>query len=257
MAARNDIIHKNCYSWEYHMALIFPSAKVSDIRKGFANLLSSQDFTVNGNKTGSKTIEIIGAKFIADEPTIFGEINHEYIKREEEWYLSMSRNVNDIPGGPPKIWQMVATPDGRINSNYGWCIFSEENFSQFNSCVETLVNDPSSRRAIMIYTRPNIQVEYNTDGMSDFICTNTVQYFIRDNQLISLVSMRSNDAWAGYRNDFAWQKHVSELLLNELKSRGMDNLTLGPIVWDAASLHVYERQFYLVEHFIETGSHIR
>jgi len=93
--------------------------------------------------------------------------------------------------------------------------------------------------------------------MSDFICTNTVQYFIRDNQLISLVSMRSNDAWAGYRNDFAWQKHVSELLLNELKSRGMDNLTLGPIVWDAASLHVYERQFYLVEHFIETGSHIR
>jgi thymidylate synthase len=238
------------------MALTFPSTKVSDIRKSFAGLLKTKDFTVNGNKTGSTTIEIIGAKFIADEPTIFGEINLEYIKREEEWYLSMSRNVNDIPGGPPKIWQMVATPDGRINSNYGWCIFSEENNYQFSNCVETLVNDPSSRRAIMIYTRPSIQVEYNTDGMSDFICTNTVQYFIRNNQLITLVSMRSNDAWAGYRNDFAWQKHVSEMLLIALKSRCLGDLTLGPIIWDAASLHIYERQFHLVEHYIETGEHV-
>lgn len=51
----------------------------------------------------------------------------------------------------------------------------------------------------MIYQRPSIWYEYNLDGASDFICTNSVAYYIRDGKLHCSVSMRSNDVVYGYK----------------------------------------------------------
>ena len=105
---------------------------------------------------------------------------------------------------------------------------------------EELKRNPDSRRGTMIYTRPNMHYDFNTSGMSDFICTNTVQYLIRDGKVNALVYMRSNDAVFGYKNDYAWQKHVLQEVCNEL------NLPMGNIYWNVASLHVYERHFKFV-----------
>ena len=82
------------------------------------------------DKTGVKTIEIVNANFIADEPTIFGKLNQHYIKRELDWYLSESLNVNDIEGDVPKIWQMISDKGGKINSNYGLLTMSEQYHNQ-------------------------------------------------------------------------------------------------------------------------------
>jgi thymidylate synthase len=212
---------------------------VQDIREYFIDQLAQEKYVTD--KTGCKMIELVGASFIANEAAIFGEPNQDYIRREIDWYESRSLNVNDIPPPVPQIWKQVATPDGFINSNYGYLIWSHENHDQFNSCRKVLEKDPYSRRAIMIYTRPSIQTEYNRDGMSDFICTNTVQYMIRDDKLHAFVDMRSNDVVFGYRNDYAWQRHVLFLLSDALKT------TMGDIHWHANSLHVYERHFSLVK----------
>ena len=59
---------------------------INQIRQYFINELSSKNFTVD--RTGSKTIELIGASFYADEPAIFGVPNDEYIRDEIEWYKS-------------------------------------------------------------------------------------------------------------------------------------------------------------------------
>jgi thymidylate synthase len=121
---------------------------VSNIRNIFKEKLKMGDFVTD--KTGVKTVEIINAAFFANEPAIFGTVNEDYVKRELEWYKSMSLNVNDIPGGPPEIWKMVASTTGRINSNYGWCIYSFENGDQFTKVVDELSVNPDSRRAVMI-----------------------------------------------------------------------------------------------------------
>ena len=68
--------------------------KVSDIREHFISELKNENFTID--KTGAKTIELIGASFTADEPSIFGTPNQEYIDKEIAWYKSMSNNINDI-----------------------------------------------------------------------------------------------------------------------------------------------------------------
>ena len=210
--------------------------KVEHIREHFIEELKYGRFVTD--KTGVKTIEMVGACFEANHPSIFGDINEEYVQRELEWYKSMSLYVDDIPGITPAIWKQVASTEGKINSNYGWAIYSEDNGLQYLNVLDELTVNPNSRRAVMIYTRPTMWSDYNHNGMSDFMCTNAVQYMIRDGQLVAVVQMRSNDVVFGYRNDYAWQKYVADMLTRDL---GLD--VEPKIIWNVGNLHVYERHF--------------
>lgn len=223
----------------------------NDIRYALSDELYANRFVTD--KSGVKTIEILNASFIADEEAIFGSVNHDYVKRELDWYRSMSLKVDDIPGGAPAIWKQVASKDGLINSNYGWCIYSEENGYQFTKVVDELSKSPLSRRAVMIYTRPSMHEDYNRNGMSDFMCTNTVQYYLRDGQLHASVYMRSNDAIFGYKNDYAWQRFVQQELLDAINRKCNSVYALGDLFWNVGSLHIYERHFELVKEWDEAN----
>jgi len=218
--------------------------RVKDIRQYFRDELAASRFVTD--KSGVKTLEMIGANFIADETSIFGDVNWEYVARELEWYDSQSLKVADIPGGTPKIWQQVASKNGEINSNYGWAIYSEQNHKQFWSVLLELIANPNSRRAVMIYTRPTMHQDYCRDGMSDFMCTNAVQYLIRDNKVHAVVQMRSNDVVFGYKNDRAWQSEVLNRLVRSLNMLAQQNYYAGDIIWNVGSLHIYERHFNLL-----------
>jgi thymidylate synthase len=196
-------------------------------------------------------LEIVNASFIADEPIIYGTENQEYIERELKWYLSQSLYVNDIPAPVPKIWQDVASSEGKINSNYGWCVFSSENGKQFENAISHLRKDKHTRQASMIYTRPSIHIDAFLNGMKDFICTFSQQFLIRNNKLHLLSYMRSNDAVFGYKNDVAWAKFLQEKAHLELLVT-YPELTLGDIIWNAASLHVYPRHLHLVKTNIDS-----
>ena len=221
--------------------------KVSDIRQYFIDELNNENFVVA--RDGSKTIEMIGASFIADEDAIFGTPNEEYIRAELSWYQSMSTNVQDLAmlyGKTPKAWEYSANQWGEINSNYGKLIFDKQYHNQFiNACTE-LRKNPNSRRATMVYNRPSIWSEYNENGKNDFICTNCVQYYIRNGKVDAVVQMRSNDVIFGYRNDFAWQKYVLTMVTSDLYEYGHE-VEAGNIYWQVANLHVYERHFDMVK----------
>jgi len=196
----------------------------------------------------NNTIEIVNASFIADEKSIFGKVSEDYSEAELLWYYSQSRNVLDIPGKIPKIWLDIAGDNNMINSNYGWCIFSEENHEQYNNALTTLRIDKYSRQAQMIYTRPTMHKDSCRLNMKDFICTTSVQLIIRDNQLNYIVSMRSSDAVFGYKNDKFWHDHVHNKAFEDLKYWYPD-LELGTMYWNAASLHVYPRHYKLIEDY--------
>lgn len=213
-----------------------------DIAEVFINALEAKQFVTD--KTGQKTIEIIGASFLADKPAIFGTVNDEYVEKELKWYESESTNINDIYGSdrePPQAWQYSANDHGEINSNYGHLIYSEKYNRQFENVIIELHKNPDSRRASMVYQRPSIWHEYNDNGKNDFICTNAVTYYIRNDVVNCVVQMRSNDVVFGYKNDFAWQQFVLNEVAEEL------NREAGDIIWQAQNLHVYERHFDLVK----------
>lgn len=219
---------------------------LQEIREEFKRLKDSNSITIIGKDT--KTLEIVNADFEVKpgETSIFGEVN-EYVERELEWYKSMSLNINDIPGKIPPIWKATASEDGWINSNYGWCIFHPSNGYQYKRCLKQLIEDNSTRRACMIYARPNMQVEWCEEGKNDFMCTFTTQQFIRDNKLVYIVLMRSNDAVFGFKNDLYWHRFVANKLIKDLKENGVNVEDEPVIYWHADSLHVYERHFNLID----------
>lgn len=224
----------------------------NNIRQMFGELFNHEVFVTD--KTGVKTMEIMAAQFVAGESSIFGKIDDAYLKKEVDWYNTMDQNIESMEPPIPALWKSSAGIHGQTNSNYGWAVYSRDNWSQFNSVVYELSQNPDSRRAIIIYTRPSMQVDYKTDGKSDFMCTNNVQYLIRHNRLETIVNMRSNDAVFGYKCDRHWQMIVRDRLFSELKE-GHVGLTRGSIIWNVGSLHVYERHFFLVWAWLQSGKH--
>ena len=229
-----------------------------DIAKTFINSLKNEEFVTD--RTGQKTIEMLGATFLADEPAIFGTPNESYIEIEKAWYESQSTNVNWITDtynrNVPEAWKYAANTYGEINSNYGHIIYSDKYHHQFGRVLDELLTNLDGRRATMIYTRPSIWEEYNEDGKNDFICTNAVTYYIRDAKVHCVVQMRSNDVVFGYKNDYAWQLYVLEQLTQEYNSCYLANaadadyrreMEVGDIIWQVQNLHVYERHFDLVK----------
>jgi len=218
--------------------------KTADIKMYFKRQLVKKQFTID--KTGCNVIELVGACFEADKPSIFGVPNIDYIKKEIKWYDSMSLNINDMKE-PPKQWVATANDKGEINSNYGYLFYSHENHNQFSHVLSELISNPNSRRACAIYNRPSIWIDHDLNGKNDFICTNAVTYYIRNNFLHTVVQMRSNDVVFGYKNDFAWQREARNRLLQNLNNHLNSDIRQGKIIWQVQNLHVYERHFKLIK----------
>lgn len=221
---------------------------VSNIRRHFVEELERGNFVTD--RSGVKTLEMLGASFVADQQAIFGEVNWEYVEKEIDWYNSMSTNINDIDKQPPHAWKLSANEHGEINSNYGLLLYGKQYFSQYDRVLSELLANPNSRRACAVYSRPSIWLEATANGKNDFICTNAVTYYIRGNLLHCVVQMRSNDVVYGYKNDRAWQMEVLCRLcddLNRVYSRTGDDIYPGEIYWQVQNLHVYEKHFDLIK----------
>lgn len=218
-----------------------------DMFDEFKRLYDAKHFRVL--EDGRKTVEIQNAHFVADKDFIIREPSYKYAQNEIEWYESQSLNVYDIPGGAPKIWRECAGVDGKVNSNYGWCIFSEENGLQYKNCLYNLIHDNATRQAVMIYTRPSMQQEYNKNHMHDFMCTHYVHCFLNyDEQktkyfLKYIVYQRSSDAVFGFNNDHQWHQYVQKMLASDLSTALDKPVFLDPIEYNMGSIHVYETHF--------------
>jgi thymidylate synthase len=219
----------------------------------------NEDFVTD--RTGVKTVEILAARVSLDPTQKVLKFNgrktpEKYVAEELKWYDSEDRSVKDI-GEKATIWKSVADKDGIINSNYGWMIYSEENHSQYLNVLSDLNENPDSRRAVMIYNRPTMHQDAVENGRNDFVCTFGQQFFVRDNKLVSVVNMRSNDAIYGLFNDFYWFATVQERLLKDLNAArytqyDTPRLEMGELIHTANSFHVYEKHFPMLEKICTT-----
>lgn len=215
------------------------------------NRLLKEEFIID--KSGVKLLELIGKKIELDpsQPLLDFTVkksNKDYINKELNWYKSQNLSIlgymDDIT-----IWNNVADSYGDIISNYGWMIYSSANYNQYSRCLNELINNKESRRAVMIYQRPSMWLEYNTFGKNDFCCTDGVQCFIRDNKLLYISKQRSQDAIFGFFNDFAWHCYVYDQLYSDLQVH-YPNLEYDKIWHFPFSFHIYERHFLLLEKLI-------
>ena len=216
----------------------------------------NEEFVINDycdNPSGTKTVELLAPRIELDPTQAYLNFNGrktpmKYAEAEIEWYNSMDLSVKVI-GEKADIWKKVASEDGFVNSNYGWCIYSGDNGLQYHNCLKELIKAPDSRRACMIYQRPSMWQDYNKNGMSDFICTWGPHWFIRSKELVCVVLMRSNDAVFGFFNDFYWHCHVYMKMYEDLRVHYPD-LCIGSILWCPDSFHIYERHFDMLKQMV-------
>lgn len=204
------------------------------------------------NPNSIYTIEILNAKVILNPNDLYVDFNarktsRKYVEREFEWYKSKSNNVNSLTD--IKVWSEIDDDNNEVNSNYGLLVFGRGNFNQFDNVLAKLKEDKDTRQGIIIYTRPSIHYEWNSLNVHDFICANFQQFFIRNNKLITITSLRSQDAVYGAFNDIPWFHYVIQQMYLKLKDKYLD-LELGEHIYMPNSFHIYSKHFDLLDKII-------
>lgn len=152
----------------------------------------------------------------------------ELAQKEFEWYMSGSNLVGDIERALPR-WRDFSDNGITVNSAYGflWA-------KQLPIFVNRLKNDKTSRQIVISLYDGNKFCDYTG---KDTVCTETIQFLIRDNKLNCFVNMRSNDIIWGFCNDqFAFtslQKYVAFII-------GID---VGKYYHYTSNMHIYARHF--------------
>jgi len=173
----------------------------------------------------------------------------QYLGAEILWYLSGDKTTEKIEKYA-SMWRHLKGKNGEVNSNYGEIIFFQnlENYngSQFDWVISSLKEDKNSRQAIINFNQP----KHKKKGTLDFVCTETEQFLIRNNKLLQIVNMRSNDLIYGFCYDMPFFSLVQQKVLAKLKNKIYPNLELGEYIHTCGSLHIYQRHFQLLDDIV-------
>lgn len=190
------------------------------------------DILVNGENCeprGYKTKEILGYKF-----TLFNSknciitnkarnLNYAFMVAEWLWMLFGRNDTNFIGAFNKKI--LNYSDDGK--KFYG--AYGPEISNQLEYVYNTLKNDHDSRQAICTMWRKN------PEKSKDIPCTISHQYLVRDGELHTIASMRSNDVYLGFPYDTFNFCQMGNLIANML------GVKRGTYTLFAGSFHLYEQ----------------
>lgn len=232
---------------------VIEAKSFSDLyRKGLENLLKNPEYETAPRDMKIK--EIIDGILVLKNPLSNSFHNSvrspdlNYMAGELLWYFS-GRNDVEFISKYSKFWSGLMNSDGTANSAYGNLLFTQKNklgLSQWEWAYESLKRDKDTRQAIMHFNNSSHQ-DFKT---KDFVCTLNGVFTIRDNKLSLSVIMRSNDIHFGLIYDLPF----FTLLLQQMRLQLLPiypDLEIGTYTHHAVSLHVYERNFKLLNEMLD------
>jgi thymidylate synthase len=180
----------------------------------------------------------------------------KYIAAEFLWALNSSNKLDFIELYA-SFWKNIANEkDGTCNSAYGNLLFEHNHgitnntSSQFLYAFNELKKDKFSRRAIIFYNSPYFQQD--RIGVKDFPCTVYSNFLIRNNKLIMINHMRSQDIILGFSTDIPLFQLFHNIMLCKLQ-KIYPNLELGNFIHKVDSLHLYKKNLPLVNEMLTTS----
>ena len=197
------------------------------------------------------TKELIGVNFIILHPLeghvgmfteVFGERQVGCITRYcEQELIDRTSPFPLNPGNSWKIredlWQKLMSRDREGKFDYTYSERIANNHQLYN-VVETLKEDPNSRRAMVMIFEPEDTLK--SKGASTRIpCSISYQFLIRNDKLMVLYYIRSNDYYKHFPIDIVMTSLLQEWVRNELLGTYPD-LKLGSLNYFAGSLHAYK-----------------
>lgn len=206
---------------------------ITDAWETWYRLLSEAGET-NDSRDGEVCGEIINAITIITDPTkniLKSNIRNmpmRYAVGELLWYLSGNNKLDAIKKYS-KAWENLSDDGETVNSAYGYRIFKQFGFDQWEYVKGLLKKDPNTRQAVI-----HIK-DASNKPTKDTPCTVSLQFLLRNGKLNLTTYMRSNDIWLGFPYDVFSFTCMQILMAFEL------GVEIGEYTHIAGSLHLYTR----------------
>ena len=129
------------------------------------------------------------------------------------------------------------------SGGYGPRLFGPGEADQVGNVIKLLRQRPSSRRAVVqVFDGSDIAAEHK-----EIPCTTTLQFFVRNERVEMVATMRSNDAYFGLPHDVFCFSMLQEIVARTL------NRDVGVYRHFAGSLHLYKDRWGDAQHFVNEG----
>lgn len=218
--------------------------------KQYLDLLKDvmENGTQKEDRTGTGTVSVFGRIMRFDLTEGFPllttkKVHFPSIFHEWKWFVSGSTNINDLKA---TIWNEWATDDGMVGPLYGkmWTAWPTKDggaINQLDYVVNALKNNPDSRRILF----HGWNVEYLPDEavspqenvkngkMALPPCHLLYQFYVADNKLSLMVTIRSNDLFLGNPFNVAQGALWVHVLAQQC------DLELGSLIISIGDAHIY------------------
>ena len=180
-----------------------------------------------------------------------------YYVAESLWYLTGNNSTAWI-SNYSSFWKNISDDGVTANSAYGSRIFKphdrvcknlSQNWTQWDYVIDELCRDHDSRRAVIHIRSPQDSIL----ASKDVPCTLSLQFFLRDDLVHMVVSMRSSDLIFGIAYDVPAFTLFQEMLANDLSARLSRKIGLGEYTHMSNSLHIYDRHFEMCDRILSSG----
>ncbi len=199
-----------------------------------------------GDRTGTGTISVFGhqMRFNLEEgfPLLTTKKLHlKSIIYELLWFLNGDTNVKYLQDHGVRIWNEWADPDGGLGHIYGyqwrsWPDYNGGHIDQISEVVNTIKNDPNSRRIIV--SSWNVA---DLDKMNLPPCHAFFQFYVADGRLSLQLYQRSADIFLGVPFNIA-----SYALLLQMMAQ-VTGLKAGDFVHTLGDAHIYNNHLEQVK----------
>ena len=208
-----------------------------------------QDYGVSKtDRTGTGTKSVFGYQMRFDLAEGFPlvttkKIHVKSVIHELLWFLKGDTNINYLKENGVRIWNEWADENGNLGPVYGhqWRNWNDEGIDQIKNTIDTLKNNPDSRRMLVSAWNPTVMPDTSV-SFSDNVANNKAalppchaffQFYVVDKKLSCQLYQRSADLFLGVPFNIA-----SYALLNLMVAQVCD-LEPGTFVHTFGDVHIY------------------
>jgi thymidylate synthase len=200
------------------------------------------------DRTGTGTKSVFGYQMRFDLAEGFPlvttkKIHVKSVIHELLWFLKGDTNINYLKENGVRIWNEWADENGNLGPIYGhqWRNWNDEGIDQIKNTIDTLKNNPDSRRMLVSAWNPTVMPDTSV-SFSDNVANNKAalppchaffQFYVADKKLSCQLYQRSADLFLGVPFNIA-----SYALLNLMVAQVCD-LEPGTFVHTFGDVHIY------------------
>ena len=165
-----------------------------------------------GDRTGTGTKSVFGYQMRFDLSEGFPmvttkKLHLKSIIYELLWFLKGDTNINYLTENGVRIWNEWADENGDLGPVYGhqWRNWNDDEIDQIKDVIETLKNNPNSRRMMVSAWNPSVMPD-TSKSFSDNVangkaalppCHAFFQFYVADGKLSCQLYQRSADIFLG------------------------------------------------------------